>query len=193
MDSGAAGDGPMEGTVTPESASGTEIDEPVFMKENVRLEPFKTQILECRTKPLLGESTHVMVTPLKAGKLQLGGSWPLPLGLYVLHAYTRFKMSSSKVSVMVRNMLESPVFLKKGVQVVQGVSTSPVPPAELSPEMEAALGTETMWEPMSVTTHQDKLHNKLNVDNLSNWTPWNVAAAKELILAFQDIFALDGN
>ena len=44
-------------------------------------------------------------------------------------------MSSSKVSVVVRNMSESPVFLKKGVQVTQVVSTSPVLPAELSPEM----------------------------------------------------------
>ena len=43
-------------------------------------------------------------------------------------------MSSSKVSV-VRNMSESPVFLKKGVQVARLVSASPVELAELSPEM----------------------------------------------------------
>ena len=73
VDSGAAGDGPTEGAATPESASFVEIAEPVFMRENVRLGPFQTQILECRTKPLLGESAHVMVTPLKAGELQLGG------------------------------------------------------------------------------------------------------------------------
>ena len=73
VDSGAVGDGPTEGTTAPESASGIEIDELVFMKENVRLGPFQTQILECRIKPLLGESTHVMVTPLKAGEFQPGG------------------------------------------------------------------------------------------------------------------------
>ena len=111
----------------------------------------------------------------------------------MLHAYTRLKMSSSKVSVVVRNMLESPVFLKKGVQVAWVVSASPVPPVELSPKMEAALGTETVWEPMSVTTRQENLLDKLNLDSLSIWTLWNAAAAKELVLAFHDIFALDGN
>ena len=52
------------------------------MKDNVRLGPFQTQILECRTRPLLGESTHVMVIPLKAGEFQPGGGQPLPLGLH---------------------------------------------------------------------------------------------------------------
>ena len=155
MDSGAAGDGPAERAATLESASGSEIDEPVFMKENVRLGPFQTQILECRTKPLLGESAHVMVMPLKAGESQPGGTAFAP-GLCVLHAYMRLKISSSKVSVVVRNMLESPIFLKKGVQVVWVVCTSLVSPVELSPEMETALGTETVWEPMSVTAHQKK-------------------------------------
>ena len=38
-----------------------------------------------------------------------------------------------------------------------------------------------------------KLLEKLNLDGLSNWTQGNVAAARELILAFHDIFMLDGN
>ena len=44
------------------------------MKENVRLELFQTQILECRIKPLIGESAHIMVTPLRAGETQPGGA-----------------------------------------------------------------------------------------------------------------------
>ena len=112
----------------------------------------------------------------------------MPSGLHVLHMYTRPKMSSNKVSVVVRNMSESPIFLRKGVQVAQMVSTSPVPLADLSLKMEATLGTETVWESMSVTTHQEKHLEKLNLDGLSNWTPWNAMAAKELVLAFHDIF-----
>ena len=119
------------------------------MKENVRLGPFQTQIPECRIKPLIGKSAHVMVTPLRAGESQLGGVWPLPPGLHVLHTYTKLKMSSSKVSFVVRNMSKSPIFHKKGVQVVWVVSASPVPPTELSSEMKATLGVEAMWEPMS--------------------------------------------
>ena len=78
VDSGAAGDGPTEGATTSESASFAEIDESVFMKENARLGPFQTQILECRIKPLLGERAHVMVMPLKAGKSQPVGTAFVP-------------------------------------------------------------------------------------------------------------------
>ena len=85
------------------------------------------QILECRVKPLIGESAHVIVTPLRAGETQPGGALPLPPGLHILHAYTRLKMSSSKVSVVVRNMSKSSISLKKGVQVARVVSASPVP------------------------------------------------------------------
>ena len=49
-------------------------------------------------------------------------------------------MGSGKVSVVVRNKSKFPIFLKKKVQVAQVVSASPVPPVELSSEMEAALG-----------------------------------------------------
>ena len=59
-----------------------------------------------------------MITPLKAGEGQPWDSRQLPLGLHVLHAYTCLKNGSSKVSLMVRNMSDSHVFLKKGVPVV---------------------------------------------------------------------------
>ena len=84
-------------------------------------------------------------------------------------------------------MSDSPIFLKKGVQVALMVSALPGPPVELSPEMEATLGAETACEPLIVATQKEKLLKKLNLDGLSNWTPRNVAAARELILAFHDI------
>ena len=106
--------------------------------------------MECKVKPLMGGSAHVMVIPLMAGETQPGWAQPLPPGLHVLHAYTRLKMSSSKVSMVVRNMSKSSIFLKKGVQVARVVSTSPIPPMELSLEMEAVLWMEDKWEPLSV-------------------------------------------
>ena len=193
-DQGVAGDGPAEeGATAPESPVGQEVDQPVFMKENVRLGPFQTQILECKDKQLIGKSAHVMVIPLRAGESQPGRVWPLPPGLHILHAYTRLKMSSNKVSMVVRNMSESPVFLKKGVHVARVVSTSQVSPAELSPEMEAVLEAEAEWEPMSVAEQQEKLLEKLNLDGLSNWTPQNAAAAQDFVLTFHDIFTLEMN
>ena len=79
------------------------------------------------------------------------------------------------------------------MQIVHVVSPSPVPTAELSPEMEATLGEEAWPEPMSVAAHEDKLQEKLNLDGLSNWTLQNAPAARELVLAFHDIFMLNGN
>ena len=96
------------------------------------------------------------------------------------------KNSSSKVSLVVRNMSNSHLFLKKGVPVVQVMSTSPVPPTELSPEMEAVLGAEARPEPMSVVA-------RLNLNRLAHWSPGNALAVSELVLAYHDIFALEGN
>ena len=73
-DLGMAGDVPMEqGAVVLKPPTSQDLDEPVFMKENVRLGPFQTQILECRVKPLIGESAHIMVTPCRAGETQPSG------------------------------------------------------------------------------------------------------------------------
>ena len=54
------------------------------------------------------------------------------------------------MSVVVRNMSDSPIYLKKGVQIAHVISVTPVLPIELSPEMEATLGAEAQQETMSV-------------------------------------------
>ena len=99
-DQGAADDGPtVEGATAPKLSGGPNLDEPICMKENVRLGPFQ----ECRMKLFIGESAEVMVTPLKAGEYQLGGVQPLPPEMHVLYMYIRIKMGNGKVSVVVRN------------------------------------------------------------------------------------------
>ena len=132
-----------------------------------------------------------MITPLRVEGHPREGK-PLPPGLHVLHAYTHLKNSSSKVSLVVRNISDSHIFLKKGVPVVQVVSASLVPPAELSPEMEAALGVESQPKRMSVAVRQEKLLEKLNLDGLAYWSPGNVVAVRELVLAYH-VFTLEGN
>ena len=134
----------------------------------------------------------MMITPLRVEGQPREGK-PLPPGLHVLHAHTRLKNGSSKVSLVVRNISDSHIFLRKGVLVVRVVSASLVPPAELLPEMEAALGMESRPKPMSVAARQGKLLEKLNLDGLAHWSPENVAAARELVLAYHDVFALESN
>ena len=151
------------------------------------------KIIEEQVKPLLGDMAHVMIMPLKAGEGQSQEARPLPLGLHILHAFTCLKNGSGRVSLVVRNMSDSHIFLKKGVPVACVMSASPVPPAELSLEMEATLRVEAKPEPMSVMARQEKLLEKLNLDGLSYWSPRNAAAARELVLAYHNIFALESN
>ena len=150
-------------------------------------------IQEGRIKPLFGDMAHMIITLLKAGEGQLWEARPLPLGLHILHAYTCLKNGSGKVSLVVRNMSDSHIFLKKGVPVVRVMLASPVPPTELSPEMEATLGKEARPEPMSVVASQEKLLEKLNLDGLAYWSPRNAAVVRELVLAYHDVFALESN
>ena len=73
------------------------------------------------------------------------------------------------------------------------VSAMLVPPAELSPEMEAALGKESRPEPLLVAVRQEKLLEKLNLDGLAHWSPENAVAVRELVLAYHDVFMLESN
>ena len=40
---------------------------------------------------------------------------------------------------------------------------------------------------------QEKLLKTLNLDGLANWSPGNVAVARELVLTYHDVFALESN
>ena len=156
-----------------------DVDEMDTVRESVCLGLFQTKIIEGWVKPLFGDMAHMMITPLKTGEGQPQEARLLPLGLHVLHTYTCLKNGSSKVSLMVRSMLDSHIFLKKGVPVARVMLASPVPPMELSPEMEAALGMEARPEPMLVVARQEKLLEKLNMDGLPHWSPRNAAAVRE--------------
>ena len=118
---------------------------------------------------------------------------PLPLGLHVLHAFTHLKNGSGRVSLVVRNVFDSHIFLKKGVPVAWVVSASLVPPMELSLGMEAMLGMESRPEPLLVAARQEKLLEKLNLDGLAHWSSENAVAVRELVLAYHDVFTLESN
>ena len=51
-----------------------------------------------------------------------------------MHAYTMFMAGSKQVLIVVQNMMDSAIFLKKGVRVAHVVSAMLVPPAEVPSE-----------------------------------------------------------
>ena len=188
--------GPERGETLEEGACGgspeVNVNELVMVLESLCLGPFQTEIIEGRVKPLLGSTSYMMITALRAEGQQCKTK-PLPLGLHVLHAYTRLKNGSGSVSLVVRNVSDSQIFLKKSLPVARVVSTMLVSPMEFSPEMEATLGEESRPEPLSVAARQEKLLEKLNLDRLACWSPENAVAVRELVLAYHDVFTLESN
>ena len=97
------------------------------------------------------------------------------------------------MSLVVRNVSDIHIFLKKGVPVAWVVSASLVLPTELSPEMEATLGEESLPEPMSVAVRQENYLEKFKLDGLAHWSPEIVVAVRELVLVYHDVFTLESN
>ena len=59
--------------------------------------------------------------------------------------------------------------------------------------MEATLGMESQPKPLTVAARQEKLLEGLNLGRLTHWSPENAVVARELVLAYYDVFALESN
>ena len=77
-----------------------------------------------------------MVAPIRCVEVVQGKAHSLPPGLQVLHGYTMLTAGSKQVSIVVRNMMDSAIFLKKGVHVAHIVSAMLVPPEEAPSEQD---------------------------------------------------------
>ena len=101
----------------PDAPVTEEVDEVVELKDSVCVGPFKMEILKGRAARAPAYHTYVMIAPLRHAEVEGGKAHPLPPGLQVLHAYTMLTAGSKHVSIMVQNMTDSAIFLKKGVCV----------------------------------------------------------------------------
>ena len=151
-----------ERTDTPEE---NELDTVVKMKNSTHVGPFQTEILEGKISQAPTHDTHVMVTPIGHTELKQDRGCQLPPGLQVLHMYMTLTASCKQISIVVRNMTDQTIFLKKGVRVAHDVSAMLAPPEETpsTPDED----TQTPKERMMVQEQQDKLLEKLNLDGLS--------------------------
>ena len=95
---------------------------------------------------------------------------------------------SKQVSIVVQNITDSAIFLKRGAHVMHVVSATLVPPVEAPWEEEQGVQMSREW--LSVQEQQKKLLDKLNLDGLSEWSPCNAAIVRELLLCYHDTFVL---
>ena len=91
------------------------MDTVVEMKGSIHVGPFQAEILEGKISQAPVCNTHVMVASIGCAEVKQGRACQLPPGLQVLHAYTTLMAVSKQVSIVVWNMTDKAIFLKKGV------------------------------------------------------------------------------
>ena len=180
---------PLEGAEGADASGEKEVDTVVEMGSSAHVGPFQTEILEGKISQTPLRDTHVMVTPIGRTELKQDRGCQLPPGLQVLHTYTTMTAGRKQISIVVWNMTDQAIFLKKGARVAHVVSAMLAPPEE-TPSTQGE-DVHTPKECMTVQERQDKLLEKLNLDGLSQWTPHNAAIVRELLLSYHDAFALE--
>ena len=165
-----------------------EINVVMELKDSVHMGPFQMEILKEKVKEPPTHDAHVMITPMIYSRVNKGQACLLPLGLQVLHAYFTLTAGNHNVSIVVQNMSDCAILLKKGMPVAQMVSAMLVPPASLTPEEVTVAGAEAPQEQMLIKECPHKLLEKLNLGGLSQWSPRNTATVRELLLSYHDVF-----
>ena len=113
-----------------------EVDAVVKVKNSTHVGPFQTEILEGKIPQVPTHDAHVMVIPVGCTELKQDGGCQLPPGLQVLHVYTTLTAGCKQISIVVRNMTEQAIFLKKGAQVAHVVSARLAPLEEVPSRQE---------------------------------------------------------
>ena len=106
------------------------------MGSSMHVGPFQTEILEGKISQTPAHDTHVMVTPIGHAELKQDRVRQLPPGLQVLHMYTTMTAGRKQILIVVQNMTDQAIFLKKGARVVHVVSAILAPPEEMPSKQE---------------------------------------------------------
>ena len=138
----------IEGAEGPDMPGEKEVDTVVEMRSSTHVGPFQTENLDGKIAQAPTHDTHVMVTPIGCADLKWDGGCQLPPGIQVLHVYTTLMAGCKQISIVVRNVTDQAIFLKKGVQVAHVVSVNLVPQEEVPSKQEE--DTQTMKERMTV-------------------------------------------
>ena len=123
------------------------------------------------------------------------GKGTTPYGLQVQNVYTDLRDSSNRVSVVIKNTTGKAVMLNKGVAFAKVVATNEIPAFHLKSSMMEALDKmQGIERPrMSVFKWRKKLIQKLDLSGLKGWPNGQAKAARELLIEYHNVFALEGN
>ena len=180
---------PSEGDRGADAPEKKGVDTVVEMGNSTHVGSFQTKILEGKISQAPACETHIMVTPIGQAEVKQDGGHQLPPVLQVLHTYTTMTAGHKQISIVVQNMTDQAISLKKGTRVVYVVSAT-LAPLDETPSTQGE-DTHAPKESMMMQERQDKLLEKLNLDGLGQWSPRNAAIARELLLSYHDAFALE--
>ena len=113
-----------------------EVDTVVKMRSSTHVGPFQTEILEGKVSQAPTHDMHVMVTPIGHAELKQDGGHQLPPVLQVLYVYTTLTAGCKQILIVVQNMTDQAIFLKRGAGVVHVVSAMLAPPEEVPSKQE---------------------------------------------------------
>ena len=110
----------MTGEADEDNAGGTdtseerEMDMIIEIKSSNHIGPFQMETLEGKISQVPARDMHVMVTPIGRSEADHGRECQIPPGVQVLHVYTTLPAGNKQVSIVVQNMTENVIFLKRG-------------------------------------------------------------------------------
>ena len=149
----------------------TDLDEPILLKDKVKIPAFMSQIVHMRTQMMYmkGHCVNVMIQPPYQEDQA-----KLPAGLYIQRVYTELKDGSQNVSTVLQNGTGRLIHLTNGRLIGCVVVANLILDTVASPELEKKLandGEPTM--PLTTKQHQELLMEVLkengSLGKLDGW------------------------
>ena len=171
-------------------------------KRGVKIGPNETKVINCMAKAKChGMSVNVLVEPCEVSKL--------PPGLEVQYSYTDIAAGSSKVSVSVKNNTDRTITIQKGTKIGSIFCANKVPKilnqaikvSKLEKDIENSKQTNKAnpnstqspnsdeRQPQSNSEKVDWILEKLDLSGMSQWPMDLQAKARDLLVAYSDIFS----
>ena len=131
----------------------------------------------------------VMITALSEGE------GTIPYRLQVQNMYTDLRDGRNSVLVVIKNTTGRAVILNKAIALAKVVATNETLTLHLKPgTMEALDEMQGIERPrMPFSRRRKKLIQALHFPGLQAWLSGMTKAAKELLMEFHDVFALEEN